>query len=230
MALAAGSLADTGRLDLPSTSCPALAAAPLVYVLIPSPLGAKTWAERGIGEIRLGAGTEAREDGSDSTTYVLLALHSPRTADAFALEMMEAPRDPPAPLPARSDLSTKFDRGGLVGAFEEMGLKPEDLVEKPELPPAALAVADTIAALSNLIFRQVSGTRDGGPESADLRVDPVDRAPLPHEPRRFGKPVSAPPPTPNVTIYAKRMTRSAYKVLLGAAIGILIWGFVRTPT
>lgn len=42
---------------------------------------------------------------------------------------------------------------------------------------------------------------------------------------KFGPPAAAQSPVP--LIFQKRIVRSVYKVLLGVAIGILIWGMVR---
>lgn len=229
VALFAAASADTGSADLPSRSCPALAAAPLIYGLIPNSLGARTWPERQMDEVRLGIGGETHEDASALTTFALLSLHTPQTTNAYALEMMEAPRATPARdgQALRDRPAASFEEGRIVGAFEAMGLSPEDLVEAPEMPAAALALADAIEDLYGLVFRQRRRDREGGRSALeDLRVDPDAREP--GDPR-YRKPKET-ERDPNLVIFAKRVVRSVYKIMLGIAIGILIWGFVRNTT
>jgi hypothetical protein len=225
-ALATGAAADRAG-DLPSAPFPALAAAPLVYVLVPAPLGASTWAEREIEAARLGIGSVTREHGG-AAADLLLSLHTARTPEKHALEMSEAPRDEPARaadvLPGVS-LETAEDPR-ILGALEAMGLKPEDLVEAPEMPAAALAFVDFIARI-DAVFR-AKRPRERGTNIASLRVDPEVRHVKQPGYVKHKKPQEDPgPKTPNLTLYAKKVTRSLYKVLLGVAIGILIWGFVR---
>jgi len=225
-ALAAPSAADTACQNLPSAPCPALAAAPLVYLFVESPLGSGTWAERQMEAIRLGSVAEVHEDGSAVTSYVLLSLHTPTAVNAYALEMMEAPPDTPAAAQDNTQaLTMSFGEPRLVGALEAMGLRPEDLVDAQELPDFAVTLADVIANLSALIFRE--GPRDRRPGTQSLAVAPESRYTRPDHVRFQKPPEPDRPPNPDLRLYAKQITRSIYKVLLGIAIGVLIWGFVR---
>jgi hypothetical protein len=210
---------------LPSAPFPALAAAPLVYVLAPDPFGAGTWAEREIEAIRLGTGSPPRGEGA--AVDVLRSLHAATPAER-ALEMSEAPRDEPV-----RTADAVLDRAmetpeevRVLGALEAMGLEPEDLVEAPEMPAAALALADFLTRID--AFLSARRPRERGSDIASFRVDPEARHVKQPAYVRHKKPPEDPEPkTPPLTLYAKKVTRSLYKALLGVAIGILIWGFVR---
>jgi hypothetical protein len=222
VALAATVSADSGG-GPPSPPYPALSVAPLVYAFVPDPLGARTWAERQMEAVRLGIGAGARERGSDGAVLVDPA----RTRADYALEMSEAPPDVPRraePVPAPEEARPEEQR--MMGALEAMGLRPEDLVEAPEAPAAVLALADILARVDALLFPVRPRAR--GADVASLRVDPENRHVKQPSYLHYKKPPEDPEPKrPPLTLYAKRITRSLYKMLLGVAIGILIWGFVR---
>jgi hypothetical protein len=209
---------------LPSQPFPALAAAPLVYVFVPDPLGANTWAERQIQALRLGAGATARDGGPGSGE--LLSFQAVRPPPDRPAEAPGVPRGEPVREGEAVPGQPVVDERRLLGAIEAMGLRPEDLVEAPELPAAALAFADFISRIDAFLFAR--RPRDRGTDIASLRVDPEPRhVKQPRYVRHKKPPPDPEPPMPPLTLYAKRITRSIYKVLLGVAIGILIWGFVR---
>jgi hypothetical protein len=235
MALASAASADASSRNLPTQSCPALSAAPLVYVLVVSPFGARTWAEQQLEMIRLGGGEGAREDMTAQTSYILLALHV-RSAVAYALEMSEAPgEEPPRRQGTGAWSPPALAEGRVAGAFEAMGLSPEDLVEPPEMPAAAVAVADAISGLYDWGVRQALELRsrvrrpEEGVDVTTLRLDPEKRYQRPLN-IRYMKPLPGPDKKPTAMVFAKNVVRSAYKIALGVAIGILIWGFVRNTT
>jgi hypothetical protein len=214
--------------DMPSRSCPALAAAPLVCTLVFNPLGAATWAESELETIRIGACDEAREEMDSRTSFILLALHT-RSADEYALEMMEAPREPePAPArPGKTAFAMTDPR--LEDAFEAMGLTPADFVGTRDdaVPPAALAVAEVLAGLLDWGLQRGADLRERVLGSS-LYLDPED----PHV-RQPGYVFYKNPPPPKdedrevPLVITKKIVRSVYKMLLGVAIGVLIWAFVR---
>ncbi len=227
VALAAVVSADTSG-SLPAPAFPALSAAHLVYVLVPDPLGASTWVEQQIEAARLGTGAGTRDDRASADVLVAFGkLHAPI---GYALEIPEAPPDM-AWLPAAEPVpeADKPEERRMLGALDAMGLKPEDLVEAPELPAAATALADILARVDALIFAR--GRRARGSEVASFRVDPGTRYVKQPSYVRYKKPQGdAEPMAPPLTLHAKRVTRSLYKVLLGVAIGILIWACgVRPP-
>lgn len=214
----------TGR-DMPSDPCPALAAATLVYALVPHPLGARTWAERGIEAIRMGAHGDAREETDSRTSFILLALHT-RSTDTYALEMMEAPREP-EPAQAQADRSVQaLAEPRLESAFEAMGLTPADVMGRPEIPHAALTIAGAILGLLDWGLERRAELRASGRGSDTLRIDRAERAARPEHVRFEKPPPNDRPPLPLVFL-GKKIVRSIYKILLGVAIGVLIWGFVR---
>ncbi len=225
MALGGATWGDpTGR-DMPSQPCPALAAASLVYALVTNPLGAKTWAEREIEAIRTGAHDETREDTSSQATFILLALHT-RSTEEYALEMMEAPRELEAPA-AASDPDRPVEAIAdprLESAFEAMGITPGELLGTPEIPPAALTLAGAIISLLDWGLGRGAELRGKVRGSTTLRIDPEERYERPGH-LRYQKPIEQPKDPP--LIFSKKIVRSIYKMLLGVAIGILIWGFVR---
>ncbi|MCK6458857.1 MAG: hypothetical protein L6Q95_03070 [Planctomycetes bacterium] len=222
VALAATVSADSGGGGPPSPPCPALSVAPLVYVFVPDPLGARTWAERQMEAVRLGIGAGARERGSDG---VVLADPA-RTRSDYALEMSEAPPDVPRRAEPLEPEEARPEEQRMKGALEAMGLKPEDLVEAPVMPAAVLALADILARVDALLFPM--RPRERGADVASLRVDPEKRYVKQPSYLHYKMPPEDPEPKrPPLTLHAKRITRSLYKMLLGVAIGILIWGFVR---
>jgi len=94
-ALLAAASAEPGGDPAPSASCPARAAAPLVYVYVPGSLGAATWAERQMEAVRLGIGTPARGEASASAVSALFSLHGPPAPGESGVEPTEAPREKP---------------------------------------------------------------------------------------------------------------------------------------
>lgn len=230
MALTLPAFSEPGD-EMPSVSLPALAAAPLFYALVPNPFGARTWAEQQLEAIRLG-GREVTEDASAQTSFVLLALHT-KTTEEYALEMMEAPKDVPA-----GGRAITTDRPVLAlaeegAAFEAMGLSPEELVAAPEIPAGAYTVADTLARLYDWGVGQTAGLRErvrGSTQDSTTQYDPTApraAAPLYVE---YKKPVPDDHAKSPPLRFTKRAVRSGYKIALGVAIGVLIWGFVRnTP-
>jgi hypothetical protein len=210
----------TGR-DMPSDPFPALAAAPLVYALVLNPLGARTWAERELEAVRIGAHGDLREEMDSRTSFILLALLTP-SSPAYALEMMEAPREP-EPEPARAGAATPDPV--LQDAFAAMGLTLADVAGTPEVPTAAFTIAEAILGLLNWgLERNTELVRARG--GAALRIDPAVRDARP-EHLRFLKPSAGPKPVP--LLVGKKIVQSVYKMLLGVAIGVLIWAFVRGP-
>lgn len=206
---------------------PALGAASLVYVLVPDPLGAGTWAEREVGAMRLGVGA-LREDARDAASAVLSLPATPPSSD-YALAGPDATpseRLPRAPDALPGDITQPaFEERRLVGALEAMGLSPEDLVEAGEMPAVALVVIDLLARVDEMLLKR---PRDDGIDVRSLRIDPEVRYPKqPRYLRHKKPPEDDKPETPNITLHAKKITRSIYKILLGLAIGVLIWGFVR---
>ncbi len=223
IALGRPASADETQGDLPSESCPALAASPLIYALVLNPLGSKTWAERHLEELRAGVRTGAREDLGQQSSFILLALHG-RSSPAYVLEMTEAPREPGArPVADPPGYDEGVAESRLQSAFEAMGLEPEDLVKRPEVPAAVLTLGDAIFGLLDIgrdrdvDFRESVGT-------PVPRVERRVRDPRPSH-IRYQKPLPQPEAQP--LVFTKRAVRSVYKILLGVALGILIWGFVR---
>lgn len=210
---------------MPSRSCPALAAAPLICTLVLDPLGGRTWAEREIEAVRLGAADETREEIDPRTSFILLALHTQST-DAYALEMMEAPREPEPVAQADRSVEVMADPV-LQGAFEAMGLTPEDLVGRPEVPEAAVTIAEAIEGLLDWGLERGAELRARVRGKDALRIDPAERERRP-EHLRFQKPGPSDQPKPAPIMISKRVIRSIYKMFLGIAIGILIWAFVRS--
>lgn len=227
VALAAGVSADSGG-TLPSSSFPALTAAPLVYSLVPDPLGAGTWAEQQIEEARLGIGSGTPEEVAAADA--LLALGGAPAPTDYALDLPVAPPDLPDEVPPGPAFEAEIPDDRLeLGALEAMGLTPADLVEAPEMPPAAHALAGILERVDALVFGR--GSRRRGSEVISLRVDPESRYAKQPSYVRYKKPLGdTEPKDPPLTLHAKRVTRSLYKVLLGVAIGILIWACgVRPP-
>jgi hypothetical protein len=218
-------VAEPARDALPMPSCPALRGAMLFYAFVPSALGAKTWVERELEKIRLGARAEANEDLGPDMSYVLLALHG-QSADEYALE------GPPEPAPAkhavRDDLRVAaFGDAQIRAAFDAMGISPESLMDPPEVPYLAVTFSEFVFGLYDWGLQQALSLRQLVRGIAPPRVDPEppDRE-LDYV--RYEKPK---PKTeeekPRPIVLTKRVLRSVYKVLLGLTIGILIWGFVR---
>jgi hypothetical protein len=218
--------ADPGDRD--SSSFPASAAARRVYCLVPCPMGVKTWAEEQLEEIRLG-GHETREDVSPQSTFLLLSLDT-REARSYALDMSEAPRDVGRwgrPVVERPGSVLTNDRSAT--AFAAMGITPEQLMRAPDTPEIALTVADKIDGL----YR--TGASYGGKLRAAIwgasgrapRLDP--EAPRDDAPSwvRYRPPVQNDAPDVPTMRFTKRAVRSGYKIALGVAIGVLIWGFIR---
>lgn len=211
---------------MPSRSFPALAAAPLVCTLVFNPLGARTWAQRELEAIRIGARDEAHEEMDSRTSYILLALHT-SSADEYALEMMEAPREPqPAPARAARSLQAMADPL-LEGALETMGLTAADLVGPPDAVPSdALAIAGAIMGVLDWGLQRGADLRERV-RGSTLRVDREDS----HVPQPRYVFYKKPPPRDGERevplVITKKIVRSVYKMLLGVAIGILIWAFVR---
>jgi hypothetical protein len=224
--LAAAAVADPIG-DPVAASSPAGSAAPLVYAYVPTPLGAGTWAEQQMEDVRFSA--TVPEDGGEgsATSSLFVVAQTPMTEERATAKQepsREAPQQPAAERQASA--ADEAAQARMLGALEAMGLRPEDLVAKPEMPAAALALADAIARLDALL--SVRRPRDRETAVAPTRVDPEDRRARRPNRVRYAKP--APPDEPDVsryTLLAKQVTRSVYKILLGVAIGILIWGFVR---
>jgi hypothetical protein len=220
-ALVAGASADPGG-DLVSVTCPALAAAPLVYVLVPGPLGAGSWAEQEIEAVRLGVVHGAQEEAGSEASELLSASRVPPD---YALRMSEAPPDGPArPLVEATRLSAPRPQWQVLGALEALGLTPADLVDAPEIPTAVLALADFLAHVDALLAAKRTGERRAEFVVLDEEFG-SERHPGFDEDDRRRKDTGL--TARELTLYAKKVTRSVYKALLGVAIGILIWGFVR---
>jgi len=218
--------AEATGADMPSPSCPALAAAPLIWSLVFDPLGKGTWAERELEAIRIGARDEAHEELDSRTSFILLALHT-RSADEYALEMMEAPREMEPASVVERPLEAVRDPL-LEGAFDAMGLTPADLLGTPDaLPPTALALAETLVGILDWGVKRGADLRERV-RGSSLRMDPED----PHV-RQPGYVFYKKPPLPKEmnrdlpVVFTKTVVRSIYKILLGVAIGLLIWAFVR---
>lgn len=229
MALSCPAFSEPGD-EMPSASLPALAAAPLFYALVPNPFGARTWAEQQLEAIRLG-GHEAAEDASAQASFVLLALHT-KTTHEYALEMMEAPKDVPAGGRAISQDRPESVLARERAAFEAMGLSPEELVEAPEIPAGAYTLADSLARLYDWGVGQTASLRErvrGSTQDSTTEYDPTVRAAAPmYVP--YKKPAQDDQAKDPPLRFTKRAVRSGYKIVLGVAIGVLIWGFVRnTP-
>jgi hypothetical protein len=222
VSLAGPATGDATGADLPSQPCPALSAAPLVYALVLDPIGSRTWAERQIQEIRVGARDHVRENPGPLESFILLALHT-QLSVAYALEMMEAP--PEAAPREGSDSPRAFTPpAGLQRAFEAMGLTPQDLIKAPDMPPVVFSLASALLGVLDWGLGLGSDVRARVRGVPTLRLDPEQREPAPHY-LRFKKP---PPPPENPPLrFSKKIVRSIYKILLGVAIGILIWGLVR---
>jgi len=222
VALGRPAVGDATGADLPSQPCPALSAAPLVYVLVLDPIGSRTWAERKIQEIRVGARDDVRENPGPIESFILLALHTQLTV-AYALEMMDAPREaaqPEGPGPPRAFAPP----AGLQRAFEAMGLTPQDLIKAPDVPPVAFSLASALLGILDWGLGLGSDVRARVRGTPTLRLDPEQREPTPHY-LKFKKPPPRPEDPP--LRFSKKIVRSIYKILLGVAIGILIWGLVR---
>ncbi len=225
-ALARPAAGDATAGDPPSHPWPALSAAPLVYVLVLDPIGSKTWGERQIQEIRVGARDNVCEDAGPISSFILLALHTQITV-AYALETMEAPPEtaasPAGPVPPAPAVASP---AGLQRAFEAMGFTPQDLVGKPDIPPVAFTVAATLLGILDWGLGLGADVRARVRGTASIRIDPEDREPAPDPDR-----VKHKKPLPKIQeprlIFTKKVVRSIYKILLGVAIGVLIWGFVR---
>lgn len=223
VALGSPAAGDATGGALPSQPCPALAAAPVVYAFVLAPLGSRTWAERQLQEIRASVRTEAREDLGSQARFILLALHE-RSTQAYALEMMEAPREPAAPAAVEPGPSVlTFAEPALQGAFDAMGLTPADLLGAPDVSPAALTLAGALLRLIDC-FDRGSDLR-GVPT---LCIDPGERERRPQHLRY--QPSSPQPEQPRLTFSKKKIVRSLYKILIGTAISVLVWGFVRNAT
>jgi len=228
MALSLPAFSEPGD-EMPSVSLPALAAAPLFYALVPNPFGARTWAEQQLEAIRLG-GHEVAEDARAQASFVLLALHT-KTTEEYALEMMEAPKDVPAPEGAISADRPVSAFDSERAAFDAMGLSPQELVGTPEIPAGAYTIADTLARLYEWGVGQTAGLRER------VRGSTQDSSTEYTEPRaavptyvQYKKPVQDDHAKDPPLRFTKRAVRSGYKIALGVAIGVLIWGFVRnTP-
>jgi hypothetical protein len=144
---------------------------------------------------------------------VVLAPYEP-----LAPANADAPVDPaPAAGPPVAD-----ER--LLGAFEAIGLSPEDLLEKPEVPVAALTAAEAILDAIDWGLDGASRLRAMLRESPPLRIEEAPRNPKPDYVRFQPSGVTE---TVVPLIFVKKVVRSVYKILLGMAIGILIWGMVR---
>ncbi|HEX5138236.1 MAG TPA: hypothetical protein VFY93_14765 [Planctomycetota bacterium] len=224
-ALVGAAAADPIR-EPEAASFPARSAAPLVYVYVPGPLGAATWAERQLEDVRLGAGVPTHGGDGTAISPLFFVDRTPMPEERPKSKpepRREAPARQAPELPAPPDAAAD---ARMLGALEAMGLRPEDMVEKPELPAAALALADAIARLDALLT--VRRPREDEPGVARMRVDPEERRARRPSYVRHAKPQEDPEPkVDHYTLYAKQVTRSLYKMLLGVAIGILIWGFVR---
>ncbi len=203
---------------LPTRTWPALSAAPLVYVLVINPIRAHTWAERQIEEIRVGARGTLREDASPISRFVLCALHT-QVSVAYALEMMEAPGEPDPAGPEHPSLLDLVAPMGLPRAIEAMGLTRQDLLGTPEIPPIAFTLAATLLGLFDWGLARPPDLSEGV-VGTSLQIDPEGRGPAPVKAE-----VEEPP-----LVFTKKIVRSLYKILLGVAIGLLIWGFVRNTT
>jgi hypothetical protein len=214
--LAGRAAGDATVRALPSKPFPAQAAASLIYALVPNPSGAATWAEREVEAIRMGEGRRAREDLESPAARLLLSVsvHAPSDA-TYVPPRLEALASAPAPA---------VPEFRIVGAFEAIGLTPEDLVEKQEVSEAAVSAVDAVLGAIDWGLDGATRLRAMLRESSvPSRIDDQPRHPKP-EYIRF---VPPPPSSHLPFVFAKRVVRSIYKILLGAAIGILIWGTVR---
>ena len=217
--LAGRAAGDATARNLPSPSFPALTAGALIYALVPNPLGASSWAERQVEAARMGGHDRPREDLESPASLVLITLPSSSTG-AYVLPAAAVAREAgPNPVTLAADAR-------MVGAFEAIGLRPEELLEKSDTPVAALSVADAITGAIDWSFASATRLRammrDSG--APPLKIEEQPRFAKPDY-VRFQPPAETQTPTP--LIFTKRIVRSVYKVLLGVAIGILIWGMVR---
>ena len=217
--LVGGAAGDATSNDLPSPSFPAMAAGALVYALVPNPLGAKSWGERQVEAARMGGHDRPKEDLASPATLILLTLRTPTTG-VYVL-----PGAPGAHEAAPVQAAAAPDER-LLGAFEAIGLEPEDLLEKADTPAPVLSVADAIEDAIDWSLARAMRLRDIVRDTSApvLRIE--------HQPRnarpdyvRFEAPELSEPVAP--FIFTKKVVRSVYKILLGGAIGILIWGMVR---
>lgn len=221
IALGASAWADATTADPPERPSPALAAASLVYSYVAAPLGSGTWAEKQLADIRSGARPETREDLGGLSSLILLALQERPTPQAYVLEM-EAPSEATAP-----DAARVLPEPQLQGAFEAMGLTPADLIGPPDLPPEALTIAGTVIRLLDWGFERGTALRERVRGSEVMQIDPEEDDPAPKSRDRrirYRKPDVPEDPPIRIT---KAVVRSVYKMLLGVAIGVLIWGVVR---
>jgi len=208
-----------------TASRPGEAAAPLVYVYVPSPLGGNTSAERLLEDMRLEIELPSGDTRTASVSSLLLMERIPMPEERH----VAASPEPPRPVIGRAiaerpaSAADAAAEARMMGALEAMGLKPEDLVEKPKMSASALAVANAIARVDALL----GGSRRRAGASAGVRVDPGERRSSQPSYVRHAMPQGDSEPKANLVLYAKHVTRSIYKIILGVAIGILIWGFVR---
>jgi hypothetical protein len=201
---------DATARDLPCPSYPALAAAPLIYAVVPTPSGERTWAEHQVEALRTRVRDRSREDLEAPAARVVLAPYEP-------LDRTQEPEQVEQHAPATAD-----DR--LLTAFEAIGLSPEDLLEKPEVPVAALTAAEAILDAIDWGLDGATRLRAMLRESAPIRIEEPAKNPKPDY-VRFQPSGAVETVVP--LMFVKRVVRSVYKILLGVAIGILIWGMVR---
>jgi hypothetical protein len=137
--------------------------------------------------------------------------------------MMEAPRDP-SPAPAGPSPAATYADLRLLGAFEAIGLSPEDLLGPPEAPEVAVTAASAALGLLDWGLERVSRFRAAVRGPPRLKVEQERRNVRPDFVRHQ---VPMPGPKLPPLVFTKKVVRSVYKLLLGVAIGILIWGMVR---
>ncbi len=213
-ALGVSASAEATTDDLRARPCPAFAAAPLTYSYVPAPLGSRTWADRQLADLRAGPGTEIREELGAQASYILLALDERSTPQAHG------PRAAPAP-----DAAPVLEEPELQSAFDALGLTPADLLGPPDISPEVLTIAGAVLRFLDWGFDGGTALRDRVRGSRVVQIDPDDPVPGGGQERTRHR-GSDEPVAPAFRI-VKGIVRSAYKMLLGIAIGVLFWGVVR---